>query len=91
MARYIAYLLNSRSNPVRWKEFMAYTGTRRGGEPETRHLPPKRFSRFRELWTIFQNALDLHGDVHLCAEELTTALNNTGEWGHLVLRHSLTR
>jgi len=87
MTRCIAYLLSSRSNSVRWKEFEAYAGR---GEQETRHLAPKGSSRFRELWTVFHNALDLHGDGHLCAEELATTLNIAGEWPpHLVMRHSL--
>ena len=91
MARYIAYLLNLGSNSVRWNEFKVYAGTRRDDEQKTRHLTPKGFSRFRELWTIIHNALDLHGDVHLYAKELTTALHSAGEWGHLAPKLADTR
>jgi solute carrier family 25 phosphate transporter 23/24/25/41 len=66
-------------SPVGWKEFKEYAEAKEVGELGV--FQAATFLNWLfvlELWSIFHDELDLDGNGHLDAQELTLALNKAG-------------
>lgn len=78
-----AHPSGSRPSPIGWRAFKEYAEAKEVGTFCTLvsagqlHCP--YFSTHQELWSIFHDELDLDGNGHLDAQELTSALTKAGE------------